>query len=127
MPEISPQIAESKPTYRSRVTNGSELLPGVDGRSVWARRLRDVIAAIIGDLGGSDMISEAQRSLVRRAATLTVELERMERNFALGYAKAEDVDLYGRTCNTLKRLLMAVGLKRRARPVGGLPRLLGDD
>ena len=127
MPEASTHIADSKPTHRSRVTNGSALLPGVDGRSVWARRLRDVSDAIIGDLGGSDMLSEAQRSIVRRAATLTVELERMERNFALGYAKAEDIDLYQRAANTLKRLLMAVGLKRRARPVSGLPRLLGDD
>ncbi len=127
MPEASTHIADSKPTHRSRVTNGSKLVAGIDGRGSWSRRLRDVIDAITVDLGGCDMLSEAQRSIVRRAATLTVELERLECNFANGYSTDEAIDLYQRMCNTLKRLLMAVGLKRRARPVNGLPRLLGDD
>ena len=76
-------VAEAKPTTRSRVTNGSAVLPGVDGRSTWVRRLRDLISVHIEDLGGDDSISEAERSLVRRAATMTVELERMEAVFAV--------------------------------------------
>jgi hypothetical protein len=32
---------------RSRVTNGSKMLPGVDGRSAAARRFRD----LVGDFG----------------------------------------------------------------------------
>ena len=62
---------------RSRVTNGNRLLPEVDGRTVWARRMRDLIQAHTADLGGDSEISEAERSLIRRAATLATELERL--------------------------------------------------
>lgn len=118
MPGSCPHTAPAKRTNRSRVTNGSELLPGVDGRSAWARRLRDLIGLHISDLGGEGAISEAERSIVRRAATLTVELERMEAVFATaGAAKASDLDLYQRTAGNLRRLLEAVGLERRQRNV----------
>ena len=33
-----------KSTAKSRVTNGTKLGADIDGRSVWARRLRDLIA-----------------------------------------------------------------------------------
>jgi len=108
------QIAAAKPTHRSAVTNGSELLPGIDGRSAWARRLRDVIANHVADLGGDQAISEAERSIVRRAATMTVELERLEARFATaGAAAAPDLDLYQRTAGNLRRLLESVGIGRR--------------
>jgi hypothetical protein len=68
---------------RSRITNGGELLPGVDQRSRWVRRCKDVIAAHISDLGGTDNTSAAERSLIRRAAVLTTELEQLEARFAL--------------------------------------------
>ena len=63
-----------KANGRSRITNGSALLAGVDGRSSYARRLRDVMVLHLSDLGGEDNVSEAERSLVRRAAVLTVKL-----------------------------------------------------
>ena len=63
-------------------------------------------------------MSEAERSIVRRAATLTVELERLELRFAMaGEADAADIDLYQRTANSLRRLLEAVGFERRSRDV----------
>jgi hypothetical protein len=102
---------------RSKVTNGN-LLPGVDGRSTWMRRLRDVISLHLADMGGEDSISEAEKSIIRRVATLTVELERLELVFALaGEAKPEQIDLYQRTANSLRRMLEAVGLQRRCRDV----------
>jgi hypothetical protein len=114
----STTINVPKPTHRSRVTNGSAVLPGVDGRSQWMRRLRDLIALHLSDLGGEAAVSEAERSIIRRAATLSVELERMEQSFALaGEADAPALDQYQRTSNTLRRLLEAVGLERRARDV----------
>ena len=61
----------SKGRQRSRVTNGSALLPGVDGRSAWVRRCKDIIEAHLSDLGGEDNTSVAERSLVRRAAVIT--------------------------------------------------------
>lgn len=110
--------AEPKPTHRSRVTNGSAVLPGVDGRSTWVRRLRDLIEQHVSDLGGDLAVSESERSLVRRAATLTVELERLEARFAVaGEASAADLDLYQRTAGNLRRLLESLGLKRRPRDV----------
>ena len=103
---------------RSRVTNGSRLLEGIDGRSTWVRRLRDLIALHLSDLGGEDAVSEAERSIVRRVATLTVELERMEAGFAVaGEALPEQIDLYQRTANSLRRLLESIGLERRSRTV----------
>jgi hypothetical protein len=107
-----------KPQARSRISNGSAVLPGVDGRSTWVRRLRDLIGLHLSDLGGDDAVSEAERSIVRRAATLTVELERLEQTFALaGEAAPEQIDLYQRTANSLRRLLESVGLERRAKDV----------
>jgi hypothetical protein len=118
MPETSAALPASKPTHRSRLTNGSALLAGVDGRSMWARRLRDLIELHVSDLGGSDVITAAERSIVRRAATLTVELERMEGAFAsAGEATPEALDLYSRTAGNLRRLLESVGLQRRAKDI----------
>jgi hypothetical protein len=80
---------------------------------------KDVVAAHLSDLGGVDNTSAAERSIIRRASTLTVELERLEARFATaGEASAEDIDLYARVAGNLRRLLEAVGLQRRARNVG---------
>lgn len=106
-----------KPQGRSRISNGTTL-PGVDGRSTWVRRLRDLIGLHMADLGGDDAVSEAERSIIRRAATLTVELERMEAVFAVaGEAQPDQLDLYQRTANSLRRLLESNGLKRRPKDV----------
>lgn len=111
-------IVPRTPTARSRVTNGNAVLPGIDGRSTWARRLRDLIDLHISDLGGPMAVSEAERSIVRRAATMTVELERLESQFAVnGEASARELDLYQRTAGNLRRLLEAVGTSRRQRNI----------
>jgi hypothetical protein len=114
---------------RSRITNGSALLPGVDGRSAWARRCRDVISLHIGDLGGADNVSEAECSIIRRCAALTVELEHLEFVFATaGSATTEQLMLYQTVTNSLRRSLEAIGLERRPRDVGpGLGEMLRSD
>ena len=94
------------------------MLAGVDGNSTWARRLRDVMALHISDLGGDANVSEAERSIVRRAATLTVELELMEVAFATDDKPSDRrINTYQRTANSLRRLLESVGMKRVARDV----------
>jgi hypothetical protein len=104
--------------HRSKITNGTALLPGVDGRSPWVRRCKDVIAAHVADLGGVDNCSAAERSIIRRASTLTVELERLEARFATaGEANTADLETYQRCANTMRRLLESVGLRRRPRDV----------
>ena len=114
----------SKSRQRSRMTNGSVLLPGVDGRSAWVRRCKDIIEAHLSDLGGEDNTSVAERSLVRRAAVITTELEMMEARFAAGHANPGELDLYQRTAGNLRRLLEAIGLQRRAKPVPDLDTFL---
>jgi hypothetical protein len=104
---------------RSAVSNGSRLLVGIDGRNAWVRRCKDILREHLVDLGGADNASAAERSIVRRAAVLTTELEHLEARFALaGEASADDLDIYQRVANSLRRLLEAVGLQRRAREIG---------
>ena len=103
---------------RSRITNDHGLLPDVDGRSIWARRFRDLVELHIADKGGVLNVSEGTKALIRRASTLIVELERLEAKFAgNGGASADELDRYGRGANTLRRLLLAIGLERRARDI----------
>jgi hypothetical protein len=118
--EVAPGSSgdHSRLRYRSQTTNGRKLLPGIDGRSAWTRRCRDLIHAHVADLGGVDNCSAAERSIIRRASVLTVELERLEARFATaGEASADDLDLYQKTAGSLRRLLEAVGLQRRSRDV----------
>jgi hypothetical protein len=114
--------ASNKSAQRSRIGNGSALLPGIDGRSTWSRRLKEVIAGSVDTLGGIDNISAHEASLIRRAATLTVQLEMLEARFAAANERNEsvdpsDLDLYARVVAHLRRTLEAVGLRRRARDV----------
>jgi hypothetical protein len=111
--------------WRSAVSNGKRLFADqmADGRSAWARRLRDVMVQHITDLGGEEAVSAAERSICRRIATITTEMELLEKRFALskkGGASADDFDLYLRAANSLRRLLETIGLQRRSRDVTSL-------
>jgi len=75
---------------RSRVTNGKTPFVEADGRGPWARRWRDILAEIISDLGGHDGgLSEGQKQLARRCATIALACERMEGEAAAG----KEIDL----------------------------------
>lgn len=106
---------------RSAVTNGTQLfVEHLDARSAWSRRLRDLIADHVADLGGIEVTSSAEKALVRRAAMLTLQAELMEANFAKnedGAASIKQIDAYQRVCGTLRRTLESLGLRRRARDV----------
>jgi hypothetical protein len=110
--------SQSKSPGRTRVANGSTILPGVDGRGLWARRCKETLVEIVNDLGGWDYCSSAERAIARRAAVLMTELERLEIKFAnAGEALPDELDLYSRVSNTLRRHLEAVGLERRQRAI----------
>ena len=112
------RLEGAKKKGRSRLSNGHVLPSSVDLRSRWARRFRDLLTTHLNDLGGPAAVSEAEKAIVRRAAALMVELERMEECFALnGCASPDELELYQRCSNTMKRLLEAVGLERRPRDV----------
>jgi hypothetical protein len=108
-----------KAQARTRISNGKQLLPDADGRTLWCRRLRDLISLHVADLGGDSNISEAERALVRRASVLIVETERLEQRFAHtdGAPAAADLDLYQRLTNSLRRCLETLGTGRRARDI----------
>jgi hypothetical protein len=86
-------------------------LEGVDGRSVLARRYRDILASLVSDMGGDP--SEAQNLIARRASTLAVWCELAE----AGMAKGDYLDIaeFTTATNALRRLLADIGLERRAR------------
>jgi hypothetical protein len=110
---------------RSRITNGSALLPDIDHRSAWMRRFRDLNELHLNDRGGEAAASEAEKALVRRGACLIVELEQMEQRFALnGGGTIKQLECYQRMTNTLRRVLESLGFERRARDV--TPRRLDD-
>jgi hypothetical protein len=122
------RVAPKKAPARSRVTNGSKLLPLADGRSVTARRFRDVFEDICSDLGGFDFLSEGQKQLARRAAMLSSEAERLEAlaarderptrdNWKEDLANKFDVVTYGIICDRPGRLFDRLGLARRSRPI----------
>jgi hypothetical protein len=111
-----------KPGGRSKITNGRSLLRNVDGRLFWCRRLRDLQALLISDLGGDENVSAAERAIVRRACVLQVELELREQQFALGDVEDHKLEQYSRIAGNMRRLLESLGLKRRAKPVPDLYR-----
>jgi hypothetical protein len=104
----------AKPEARSRVSNGKDLfLDGVDGRSVLARRYRDILSQLTSDIGGDP--SEAQSIIIRRATQLAVWCEQAEAEAAGG--KDLNIGEYATATNTLRRLLADLGLERRMRDV----------
>lgn len=111
-------IARPSPTVRSRVTNGSGMFAeGGDERGPWARRFRDLVAEHTVDAGGAAFLSEAQRSIIRRASTLEVQLEQLEARFSQGPADPGELNMYSTLSNTLRRLLIDIGLERRSRDI----------
>jgi hypothetical protein len=111
------QRQDGRPSkVRSAVTNGMRAFIDGDGNSSWYRRFKDIVELHVSDLGGRAALSEAVLSLVRRASTMEVELERIEGQLSLGVEV--DLDAYSRVTNTLRRTLESIGLRRVARTVG---------
>ena len=114
--QVSPEVAKRPANIRSRVGNGSALFvdESVDGRSAAARRFRDVLSEITGDLGGPDHMSEGQKQLARRCALMAVECEKLEAKSVAG--DPIDLEAYGKLADRIGRAFQRLGLKRVARP-----------
>ena len=116
---LKPDLSGRK--LRSAISNGKHILDSsVDHRTAWMRRLRDLIADHTSDLGGADVMSTSEQTLVRRAAMLTLQCEMMESKWAAereGEAGAPQLKLYQMTSNTLRRTLESLGLTRRAKDI----------
>jgi hypothetical protein len=105
-------IAGQRPTARSRITNGKRLhAKGVDQRTEAARRFRDLTMGFADQLGGLGRLNEAERSLVRSAASLTIMAEKLQAAAASG--EAVDNEALTRVSNSQARVLATL---RRGRP-----------
>ena len=110
----SQPIAQTKVEFSAGITAGQ--LPGVDGRTLAARRYRELVSGIASDLGGD--LSIAKQAIVCRAASLITWAEQAEADFAK--SGKLDVATYTTAINSLRRLLADIGLDRQAKDVPDL-------
>lgn len=113
-PQAHPDRTHSAPRplpQRSAVTNGARVFLTKGGeQSVIGRRWKDLYDAITADRGGADALTEAQRQLARRVATLAVRAELMEAEQAEGHDL--DLDAYLSLTNAIGRASARLGLDR---------------
>jgi hypothetical protein len=118
-PSVSPidrqRIGKPSAAQRSRITNGRDLLPDIDGRSALARRFKDITAALVIDQGGVDRLSEARLQLVRRFAAAAVIAEQMEAKLASG--EQINISEHAQLASTLVRIAQRIGINRRAKDI----------
>ena len=88
-------------------------LADLDGRSRAARNARDIAAAMTADLGGEQDLTEAQRQLIQRAATLGALIEDFETRFLAG-EQLDALPKYLSAITTQRHVLSLLGLERRA-------------
>lgn len=87
-----------------------------DKRGVVARRFRDLVGLVTSDLATDpNELSEAQRQIIRRIASLSVWCELREAEMADGHEI--NIAEFQRTSNSLRRLCESIGLERRQRDV----------
>jgi hypothetical protein len=111
-------VAQPRPRrHKSAITSGRKLFAPetTDGRRHGAIRYRDILEQIQADLGGPDGLSEAQRQLARRAATMCAQAEIMEAQAVAG--RGFDIHCFATTANCLRRLFETIGLERRPRDI----------
>ena len=114
-PVDHPKVGRLREARQSRITNGRDLLPDIDGRSAIARRYRDITNAILGDQGGIDRCSESRLQLIRRFAAAAVLAEQMESRLANG--ETIDINEHATLSSTLVRLSAKIGINRLPRDV----------
>jgi hypothetical protein len=107
---------------KSRVTNGKVILPYQDGRSLWARIMRDTLQSLISHCGGESEMSDTKRMAARRVAALEAELIMMEDRIAFIRQTAKHpppsyLQLYGVLADRQRRLSEALGWERSQRSV----------
>jgi hypothetical protein len=98
-----------------RTSSGIPLPRAADGRSVNARRFRDLVVAFEAEVGA--VLTESERALVKQAAALTLRAEELQGDLILG--KEIDNDLLIRLTGTARRILGGIGAKAtKNKPAG---------
>ena len=90
-------------------------LASLDGRTAAAKLVRELIAAIADDLGGSEQLTEGTRQLVQRAAVLGAFIEDCEARWIGG--EEFETNEYLAAINAQRRVLATIGLDRRAKDI----------
>jgi hypothetical protein len=93
--------------------NGGDVFSNVVGRSMTARRYRDIIRALMADQGGADQCSESRKHLVRRFAAAAVLAEQLETQLARG--EEIDITAHALLTSTLVRIARCIGIDRPAK------------
>ncbi len=120
------RAANPKIYGKSKISNGHDLLPDVDGRTLVARRYRDIASAMVVDAGGIEQVSEARLQLIRRFSAAACLAEQMESQLVNG--ESVDIAEHALLCSTMVRVARQIGVDRITRDVTpSLSDLLHED
>jgi hypothetical protein len=125
MPDNAAQLDARSPATPPQKSKGMARLLSLDrldGRTIAARRARELVEAIEADLGGADRLSEGTKQLTRRAAVLGVFIENSEAAWLAGQEVA--LGDYLSAINSQRRVLTTIGLSRVPRDVETLEQYL---
>lgn len=99
----------------ARVMGGISSIQALDKRTRSFKRYSVIVGAVLADMGGTENVSEIQRQLIAKFATLALQLEAMEAAAIEG--NEIDLDLFGRCAGHLRRIAEALGINRIPRDV----------
>ena len=121
----SGQVTDPKGYARSKIGNGSDVLPNVDGRSMIIRRFKEISNALAIDSGGVDQCSESRLQLIRRFSACAVLAEQMEARLANG--ENISIERHALLVSSMVRITRQLGINRVAKNITGLGELLRAD
>jgi hypothetical protein len=102
--------------HKTRAGNNWLKIDGVDSRTAFARRFRDVAVGLLRDLGITEaQLSDTQKIQVRNAALLTAEIEQMHAKILKGDGSPFEIEMLIRQQGLLNRLHWGLGLAPRKR------------
>jgi hypothetical protein len=102
------------PTSRSAVTNDPRRLHGVNAGSAQGRRFRDLVEALERELG--EDLGEAERLLIRNAASLQLHVEDLTSRLARG--EPIEPAAFTRAANAAARAISALRRRKPAKARG---------
>ena len=106
-------IKDGEAIRYTRVATGKELIPGLDGRTYIAQRLKEQYGGIVSDMGGEDQMSTIEKALSKQMASLITIGEDMiaqraiddpEYDYLEHLACVKTVNQVGRTLGTKRRM-----------------------
>jgi hypothetical protein len=101
-----------KATQLTAIARGDATL--LDHSTEYVNRVREIIEGYVLDHGGSDNLTSAQRTLIRRISFLELELEKIETRFATDPTVGlRTLDTYSRASSNQGRLLRILGIERK--------------